>query len=113
MLIITPVKDLLFICHFSMGNVSVQFCLFHIDFLPGKTVQHILKLRLSETGQHQPYLLNARQDKELEMIFEKLIEEKKSTYTFSDTLQKTYLIEMIHLITKISQGKIPRQALLN
>lgn len=49
------------------------------------------------------FLLNDQQERDMNGIFRKLIREKDSGYVFSEELQRTYLIELFHLIMKVHQ----------
>jgi AraC family transcriptional activator of pobA len=47
------------------------------------------------------FLLNNKQEQQLTGIFEKINNEQKSDYIFSEDLQRTYLVELIHFINKL------------
>ncbi|WP_160143544.1 hypothetical protein [Chryseolinea soli] len=56
------------------------------------------------------YLLTEKQDKAILNVLKKLQGERNSGYIFSEHLQKTYLIELIHLITKIHHSALPSRS---
>lgn len=73
---------------------------FSNDFLPANTIRHLNTLGIFL--QHDvTYLLSSTDDSAIVEVLHKLDRERHSNYIFSDHLQKTYLIEFIHLITKM------------
>jgi len=74
---------------------------FSHDFLPERVLLHMLSLDVFRETEDTIYLLTEKQDKAIVDVLKKLNGERNSGYIFSEHLQKTYLIELIHLITKI------------
>lgn len=70
------------------------------DFLPPTTIRHVDTLGIFPR-EEVTYMLNSMDNKAIVEVLYKLRRERRSRYIFSDLLQKTYLIEFIHLITKI------------
>jgi len=107
MIFLTLIEDLYFMGHCSRQIASELLFIFNKDFLPENTLQHIRSLPVVAGSKktNQPWFLEthltSRQDNEVAVIFKKLYDEKRSDYLFSQELQKTYLVELIHLITKI------------
>jgi hypothetical protein len=52
------------------------------------------------------HLLTLQQQQEAKDIFMKIQQEKDSTYRFSPELQKTYVVELIHLILKAGSVRL-------
>jgi len=79
---------------------------FSHDFLPEKVLLHMLSLDVFRETEDTIYLLTEKQDKAILDVLKKLHGERNSGYIFSEHLQKTYLIELIHLITKIHHSSL-------
>jgi hypothetical protein len=47
------------------------------------------------------FLLDSKQEQQVACIFEKIANERNSDYIFSEDLQRTYLVELIHFINKL------------
>ena len=73
---------------------------FSNDFLPAATAQHVNALGIF-SRKKVIYRLSPNDDRAVGEVMRKLDSEKHSTYIFSHLLQKTYLIELIHVITKL------------
>jgi hypothetical protein len=73
---------------------------FSNDFLPATAIRHVNALGIF-LQKEVTYILNSTDDRAIVEVLHKLDSERHSNYIFSDHLQKTYLIELIHLITKI------------
>jgi hypothetical protein len=73
---------------------------FSDDFLPASAMRHIITLGVF-LQKEVTYMLNSTDDSAVVEVLHKLDSERHSSYIFSDHLQKTYLIELIHLITKL------------
>ena len=73
----------------------------HFDsrFLPVKLMDKLLIFPLFDR-QHYIHILTDNEQQEARDIFIKIQREKGSTYIFSPELQKTYVVELIHLILK-------------
>lgn len=48
-------------------------------------------------------MLNSKEDREAGLIFSKMQQEAVSDYLFTADLQRTYLIELVHLLLKVHQ----------
>lgn len=55
------------------------------------------------TGSNISYMLNSKEDRDAGQIFDKMQQEAGSGYLFSAELQRTYLIELFHLLLKVQQ----------
>jgi hypothetical protein len=105
MIFITIIEDLYIISHFPEHTISGFICAFRKGFLPEKTLRQIRSLPIFQD--ESCYVLNDKQDRELIGIFRKIISEQDPEYVFSEDLQRTYLMELIHFITKIHQKAFP------
>jgi hypothetical protein len=83
---------------------------FSPDFLPERVILHLLSLNVFREAEDTIYILTEKQDKAILDILKKLHGERNSGYIFSEHLQKTYLIELIHLITKIHHSGLLRSS---
>ena len=99
MLTLSRTNDQLGIIHVSKYTGRQIAYSFASDFLPATTMRHVNALGLFL--QHEvTYVLNSTYDLAVSEVLRKLDREQHSSYIFSHHLQKTYLIEFIHLITK-------------
>jgi len=96
MLVVTTIENLFIIHHSGHGQQAGHTCIFHKSFLPGKIWRHIRRL----AGQ-PAYALNNKQNHDVNAIMQKIMSEKDSEYVFSKELQKTYVLELLHFITRI------------
>ncbi|MFD1003572.1 hypothetical protein ACFQ21_29880 [Ohtaekwangia kribbensis] len=101
MIILSTISNLYCIVHISRQVSGGSVYMFDKHLLPENTLRHIRYNRLFNTMSNTLYALNDVQDKEIASILQKLHGEKNSGYRFSNDLQKTYLLELIHFITKI------------
>ncbi|TWV99362.1 hypothetical protein [Chitinophaga pinensis] len=72
---------------------------FRNDFLPAKMFRYS-ELFPSAISEQRSFILNAREDATAGDIFKKLDEEGHSDYPYAKELQRTYLIELMHLLLK-------------
>lgn len=101
MIVVINKEDLYVIAHFPRRDVTGYLCAFRRDFVAGSPLQYI-------TGNARSvYLLDDRQDHDVRLILHKLSEEKGSGYIFSEDLQRTYIIELIHFITRLRHQLVP------
>jgi hypothetical protein len=100
MLTLSRKNDQLDITHVSEGTGREIAYSFSNDFLPATTIRHVNDLGIF-LEKDVTYILNSSDDSVIVEVLHKLDSERHSGYIFSDELQKTYLIEFIHLITKI------------
>jgi hypothetical protein len=101
MIILSTINDLYCIVHISRQVSGGSVYMFNKHLLPENTLRHIRCNRLFNTMSNTLYALNDMQNKEIACILQKLKGEKNSGYRFSNDLHKTYLLELIHFITKI------------
>jgi len=73
---------------------------FRRGFIPEEIMQRIAFLN---GHARTVFLLNDQQEQDTDCIFRKMVHEKDSGYVFSEELQRTYLIELFHLIMKVHQ----------
>jgi hypothetical protein len=99
MMMITVKMDLYFISYIPNRNAESIICHFHKDFLPRKVMHNHVVVPLFAAD--ISYRLNYKQELELAEILQKFIAEKNSGYLFSEDLQRTYLMELIHFMLKI------------
>lgn len=104
MIMLRAFADRFTICHIAEGGKYVYRCSFKTNYIPENTRRHIHSLFAANTNSLF-YFLNDEQDGCIQAIFKKIIKEQHTGYLFSESLQKTYLIELIHCITKIHLGK--------
>jgi|GEM_PF-681989 len=109
MLIIISTADQYMIGHFPRQDMKAGWiCFFRKDFLPLGTQRHISLLPVFAPGAGGSlYLLDERQNQDVGSIFRKIKEENGSGYIFSDDLQRTYLVELVHFITRLHQQGLP------
>lgn len=107
MIVVTTIEDYYFIGHFPQQNTDSCICFFRKDFLSEKTLTHIQHLSIFRNREESFYSLNNKQEQEATDIFRKIMRERNSGYIFSDDMQRTYLIELIHFITKLHLNAIP------
>jgi hypothetical protein len=88
-----------YIGHFPQHGGERLVYDFSLKQLPERTIAHIHTLpvfRATDTI----YLLDKKQEEAFAAVLHKLIAEDHSHYVYGEQLKKTYLIELIHLITK-------------
>lgn len=107
MIILSTISDLYCIVHISRQVSGRSVYMFNKHLLPENTLRHIRCNRLFNSMSNTLYALNEVQDEEIACILQKLNGEKNSNYRFSNDLQKTYLLELIHFITKIHLKVFP------
>jgi len=76
-------------------------CFINKSFLPDNARKILDSLLIFGQTQDHIYPLTERQDREVWHIFNKIGDENGSDYVFSDQLEKTYLLELIHFVTKL------------
>lgn len=99
MIVVINTRDQYVIAHFPRQGMGRYICSFRKSFLSEKGWQYI-RLLLPGSGR-SVYLLNDRQDADVHLILRKIVEEKGSGYIFSEDLQRTYIMELIHFVTKL------------
>lgn len=76
-------------------------CVIAKSFLPDNARKILDSLLIFGQTQDHVYALTERQDREVAHIFHKMRLENGSDYVFSEQLEKTYLLELIHFVTKL------------
>jgi hypothetical protein len=105
MIVVINTSDLYVIAHFPRQKLSRYMCSFRKELFSEKALQHI-RLLLPDNGR-SVYQLNDQQDRDVNNILQKIQEEKGSGYRFTTALQRTYIIELIHFITKVHHKAFP------
>ena len=82
------------------GNMTGFFCIFTPDFFTEKSRMALADLPMFAIGGKPSYILNEPQDDAMSAIFEKMLEEINSDYTFKYDLLHSYLLELIHMALK-------------
>lgn len=97
-----------YVLHYTSQRVTgvLTFSL-HVKDMPEKTAYHIDALYSMSATQPCTYPLNDKQEKALMNIVSKIRTEKTSDYLFTDALQQTYRVELVHFITKIHYAHYP------
>jgi hypothetical protein len=111
MIVVINTWDLYVIAHFPRRHLAQYICSFRKDFLSAKSLAHTRLLPVLPDNGRSVFLLNDQQDADVNVILQKINEEKGSGYIFSDDLQRTYIIELIHFITKLYYQTFPSQHL--
>ena len=105
MILLAVIEDLYFISHCARKSNNEMLFVCSTDFLSVNVFNHIHLLAPSTQSNSQPFFLETsltmKQDKEAAIIFQKLNKEKQSGYVFTEQLQRTYLMEIVHLITRV------------
>jgi AraC family transcriptional regulator, transcriptional activator of pobA len=83
------------------GNYTGFFCIFKEAFFTEKMRGGIKDLPMFLPGNKPSYSLTDAQDRDVTMIFEKMIQEIKSDYMYKYDLIRNYITEMIHYALKI------------
>lgn len=107
MIVVINTGDLYVIAHFPRRRLGRYICSFRKDFLSEKNLPHIRLLPVFPDNGRSVFVLNDRQDTDVNNILQKISEEKGSGYIFSDDLQRTYIIELIHYIIKLQDQSLP------
>jgi AraC family transcriptional regulator, transcriptional activator of pobA len=82
------------------GEVTGYFCIFTTDYVTAKMRGNINDLPMFATGGKPSYPLNDAQDAAVSALFEKMLDEMASDYTFKYDLIFSYLNELIHMALK-------------
>jgi hypothetical protein len=85
--------------HMLANETQSQTCVFMSNLLPEHMIRKSGLFPLDDHGRKR-YLLSPRQNVQAGIIIGKLNREKGSDYMFSAELQRTYLIELMHLLVK-------------
>src|SRR5437016_7135877 len=86
-------------------NPTGYFCIFKEAFFTERLRGGIRDLPMFIPTNKPSYALNATQDKEVSQIFEKMLEEIGSDYTYKYDLIRNYITEMIHYALKIQPSE--------
>jgi len=88
--------------HFSAQHPPGATYTFDQTFLPENITSHMRTLTGTSKDHYALYPLTKSQDDAAATLFNKLRAEKGSGYIFSGQLERTYLVELIHFITRLS-----------
>lgn len=77
------------------------FCIFREAFFDMGIRRNLTELPMFSPGGKPAYALNKTQDKAISAIYEKMLEEINSDYTFKFDLLRNYLTEIIHQALKL------------
>ena len=87
------------------GELSPQqtgfSCMFNASLLSGKMQQLLQSLPLFRKEHNKVYVLNPKQNNMLSALFEKMLKEVNTNYTFRNELIGNYVAELIHHALKI------------
>jgi len=84
---------------------SGYFCIFKDAFFTEKLRGNIHDLPMFLPGNKPTYFLDKQQDKYVSEIFQKMLTEIKSDYTFKYDLLRNYVTEMIHYALKMQPSE--------
>jgi len=87
--------------HFSEQHPPGATYTFDNTFLPDNITSHMRTLAGTDEDSCMLYQLTESQDDAAATLFDKLRGEKGSGYIFSTQLERTYLVELIHFITRL------------
>jgi hypothetical protein len=107
MIVVINTRDLYVIAHFPRLRMARYVCSFRKDFLSSKSLSYVHMLPVLPDKGRAVFYLNERQDADVASILQKINEEKGSGYIFSDDLQRTYIMELMHYITKLHYQTSP------
>ncbi|MBL0743137.1 hypothetical protein [Chryseolinea lacunae] len=106
-LVLKKIKEA-YVIHYTSQRVTGKLTLsLHTKDMPEKTAHQIDALCSMSATQPCTYALDHKQEKALMGIVSKIQSEKTSDYLFTDALQKTYRVELVHFITKIHHAHYP------
>jgi hypothetical protein len=83
------------------GQYAFQF---YSDFLPEGIITHFSLIFNGHS--ERTFTLNRTQDESVTDVLHKLLDEDHTDYIFAEQLEKTYLVEFIHLATKIHYASL-------
>ena len=81
------------------------FCIFREAFFTEKIKGSLTELPMFAPGGKAAYILDAQQDKQISEIFEKMLAEIDSDYTFKYDLIRNYVMEMVHGANKMQASE--------
>jgi AraC-like DNA-binding protein len=82
------------------GDTTGYFCIFTAAFFSEKIKGNLNDLPMFAFGNKPSYILDSSQEEAVVVLFEKMITEISSDYTFKYDLLRSYLNELIHLALK-------------
>lgn len=100
MLVLMKEADEFVLEHSSEKNPLLRYR-FNKEQLTENAFAHLEELNVFSSAQEISLLLTEKQDHAFHEVLTKILSEKDDAYRFSRQLQHTYLIELIHLITKV------------
>ena len=94
-------------CIRHAAGQGTHSCFINKSFLPDNARKILDSLLIFGQTQEHVYALTERQDREVVHIFHKIQDENGSDYVYSEQLEKTYLLELIHFVTKLHFERYP------
>jgi AraC family transcriptional activator of pobA len=82
------------------GDTTGYFCIFTSSFFTEKIRGSLNELPMFALGGKPSYILNDAQEQSVVAVFEKMLTEMDSDYTYKYDLQRTYLNELMHIALK-------------
>jgi hypothetical protein len=112
MIVLMAIEQLFIIAYFTEDRDPGFLYVFREGFLSAQAVQHFRSLAVSGRQVHAFYQLDETQKNKAGAIFRKMRTEHDTLYAFNDDLQKVYLLELLHFITKLqaAAGEVKRSA---
>jgi AraC family transcriptional activator of pobA len=101
MITLSYTADQYCIRHATEPAATEHTCFIARNFLPENAQKLLSSLLIFGETENHVYPLNARQNHDVSLIFQKLRSENDSGYIFSEQLTKTYLLELVHFMTKL------------
>jgi hypothetical protein len=83
-------------------------CFIAHDFLPKNAERLLDSLLIFGPAKDHIYTLTDHQNREASRIFYKIDHENTADYVFSEQLEKTYLLELVHFVTKLHYQAEPK-----
>jgi AraC family transcriptional regulator, transcriptional activator of pobA len=81
------------------------FCIFKDAFFDANVRRNFAELPMFSPGGKPAYVLDPEQDKKVSAIYDKMLEEINSDYTFKFDLLRNYLMEIIHQAMKLQPSE--------
>jgi hypothetical protein len=88
-------------CIHHAARPGAHSCFINKSFLPDNAQKILDSLLIFGKTQDHVYILTERQNREVSHILDKIQLENRSNYMFSEQLEKTYMLELVHFLTKL------------
>lgn len=88
------------------GEMTGFFCIFKEAFFTEKMRGSLSELPMFSHGGKPSYMLNKTQDKQVNHIFRKMIDEIGSDYKYKYDLLRNYVMEMVHYALKMEPSEM-------